>query len=107
MSQNSYGGDADIVGLEWYSGQGGYCEPGCPVLAVCLRTGQMQMMTDEMDNTCVVVNTGMQVSNIKWNSNGSVLAVSGVVANSNSPAAAVVQFYSCYGELTFAVQYHE
>ncbi|KAL3151657.1 hypothetical protein ABBQ38_012645 [Trebouxia sp. C0009 RCD-2024] len=96
--KDSYGGESEIVGLEWYSGQEGYCEPGCPALAVCLRSGQMQLMTDELDDTCLVINTGMQVSNIKWNSNGSVLAVSGVIANSNSPAAAVVQFYSCYGQ---------
>lgn len=101
--QDSYGGESEIVGLEWYSGQEGYCEPGCPALAVCLRSGQMQLMTDELDDTCLVINTGMQVSNIKWNSNGSVLAVSGVIANSNSPAAAVVQFYSCYGEDTSSV----
>lgn len=91
------------MGLEWYSGQEGYCEPGCPVLAVCLRTGQMQLMKDELDDTCLVLNTGMQVSNIKWNSNGSVLAVSGVLASSSSPAAAVIQFYSCYGKLGAAV----
>lgn len=99
--QGSYGGDAEIVGLEWYHGQEGFCQPGCPVLAVCLRTGQMQLMTDELDDSCLLVNTGMQVSSIKWNSNGSVLAVSGVIANNGSAAAAVVQFYSCYGEPRF------
>lgn len=102
--QGSYGGDSEIVGLEWYSGQAGFCEPGCPVLAICLRTGQLQLMTDELDDTCLVINTGMQVSNIKWNSNGSVLAVSGVIAHNGNPAAAVVQFYSCYGEYVFAVR---
>lgn len=101
--KGSYSEDSEIVGLEWYSGQEGFCESGCPVLAVCLRTGQLQLMTDELDDTCLVVNTGMQVNNIKWNSNGSVLAVSGVIANNASPAAAVVQFYSCYGEHAPAV----
>lgn len=101
--QDSSGGDPEIVGLEWYSGQEGYCEPGCAALAVCLRTGQMQLMTDELDDTCLVINTAMQVSNIKWNSNGSVLAVSGVIANSNSPAAAVTQFYSYHGACTSPV----
>lgn len=101
--QGSYGGDAEIVGLEWYHGQEGYCQPGCPVLAVCLCTGQLQLMTDELDDSCLLVNTGMQVSSIKWNSNGSVLAVSGTIASNGSPAAAVVQFYSCYGEDAFTV----
>ena len=101
--QGSYGEDPEIVGLEWYHGQEGFCLSGCPVLAVCLRTGQLQLMTDELDDTCLVVNTGMQVSNIKWNSNGSVLAVSGVIASNESSAAAVVQFYSCYGEHAIAV----
>ena len=101
--KGSYGGESEIVGLEWYSGQEGFCQAGCPVLAVCLRTGQLQLMTDELDDTCPVVDTGMQVSNIKWNSNGSVLAVSGVIANNGNSAAAVVQFYSCYGEHAIAV----
>ena len=64
----------------------------------------MQLMKDELDDACLVLNTGMQVSNIKWNSNGSVLAVSGVLANSSSPAAAVIQFYSCYGKLCVDVK---
>ncbi len=55
-------------------------------------------MKDEMDDTCLVLKTGMQASNIKWNSNGSVLAVSGVMGNPG-PAAALVQFYSCNGRL--------
>lgn len=66
------------------------------MLAICLRTGQLQIMKDEMDDACLVLKTGMQASNIKWNSNGSVLAVSGVMGNTG-PAAALVQFYSYSG----------
>ena len=68
------------------------------MLAICLRTGQLQLMKDELDDTCLVISTGMQVSNIKWNSNGSVLAVSGVMGNSIGPGAALVQFYSYSGK---------
>ena len=96
-AQDAYDAPKDIIGLDWYSGQEGYCEPGCPVLAICLRTGQLQLMKDEMDETCLLITTGMQASNIKWNSNGSVLAVSGVVGNSGGPEAAVLHFYSCNG----------
>ncbi len=96
--QDAYSAQAEIVGLEWYKGQEGYCEPGCAVLAICLRTGQLQLMKDEMDDTCLVISTGMQASNIKWNSDGSVLAVSGVINNSTGPGGAVVQFYSCNGK---------
>ena len=67
------------------------------MLAICLRIGQLQLMKDELDDTCLVISTGMQVSNIKWNSNGSVLAVSGVMGNSTGPGAALVQFYSYSG----------
>ena len=63
-----------------------------------MRTGQLQLMKDELDDTCLVINTGMQVSSIKWNSNGSVLAVSGLLSNNTGPAAAMVQFYSHSGE---------
>ena len=74
------------------------------MLAVCLCTGQMQLMKDELDDACLMLNTGITVSSIKWNSCGSVLAVSGVVGSSTGPAAAVVQFYSCYGKVCIAMR---
>ncbi|KAL0027242.1 hypothetical protein WJX77_006308 [Trebouxia sp. C0004] len=95
--KDAFTGQAEIIGLEWYKGQEGYSEPGCPVLAICLRTGQLQLMKDELDDTCLVLKTGMQASNIKWNSNGSVLAVSGVMGNTG-PGAALLQFYSYSGQ---------
>ena len=74
------------------------------MLAICLRTGQLQIMKDEMDDACLVLKTGMQASNIKWNSNGSVLAVSGVMGNTG-PAAALVQFYSYSGGCSASAAY--
>lgn len=38
-----FAGAHSVVGLEWYDGVMGYAEPNCPVLAVCLDNGRMQV----------------------------------------------------------------
>ena len=51
-----------MAGLDWYSGLEGFTQPGCPVLAVCMSNGRLQLMRDEGDDMCVLIDTGMQVS---------------------------------------------
>lgn len=36
-------GASKIIGVEWYDGVEGYAEPNCPVLAICLDNGRMQV----------------------------------------------------------------
>jgi WD repeat-containing protein 35 len=62
------------VGIEWYDSRAGHAEPGCPVLAICLDNGRMQLMRHEMDDNAVCIDTGIRPSGIKWNHNGSVSA---------------------------------
>lgn len=56
-------------------------------------------MKDEMDDTCLVINTGMLPSAMKWNGSGTVLAVAGLLGSGDGQNLAVVQFYSCMGAL--------
>lgn len=65
-------GHSRVVGIEWYNGSGGHAEPNCPVLAICLDNGRMQLMRHDMDDSAVCVDTGIRPSGIKWNHNGSV-----------------------------------
>ena len=37
-------GVSKIIGVEWYDGVEGFAEPNCPVLAICLDNGRMQLM---------------------------------------------------------------
>jgi hypothetical protein len=65
-------GPCHVVGLEWYTGTHGYTDPSCPVLAICLDNGRMQLMRHDMDDNAVCIDTGIRPNNIKWNHNGSV-----------------------------------
>lgn len=96
--QDQISSSASIVGLEWYNGREHYSQAGVPTLAICLSNGSLQLMNDEMDDTCMVISTGMQPSTMMWNSSGSVLAVAGLLSSGSSQGLAVVQFYSCTGE---------
>lgn len=98
--QDQFSSSASIVGLEWHNGRERYSQAGIPALAICFSNGTLQLMKDEMDDTCLVINTGMQPSAMKWNSSGSVLAVAGLLssgATGDGQGMAVVQFYTCTG----------
>lgn len=90
---------AQVVGIDWYNGLEGYRQPGCPVLAICMDNGRLQLMRDEQDDLCVMIDSGMRATHIHWNSNGSVLAVAGVLSSGSGVHASMVQFYTCNGGL--------
>lgn len=58
--------------MEWYDGVEGYAEPNCPVLALCLDNGRMQLMRYESDDNAVCIDTGIKPVKVKWNMNGTV-----------------------------------
>eukprot|EP00794_Sanderia_malayensis_P012081 gene12081-13325_t len=92
-------GAVRVAGLEWYNGSYGYIEPNCPCLSVCFDNGRTQIMRHEMDETPVLIDTGMSVACIKWNHCGSVLAIGGSqkVVNQEKEVN-IVQFYTPSGE---------
>lgn len=65
-------GACKLVGIEWYDGSHGYAETNCPVLALCLDNGRMQLMRHDVDDSAVCIDTGIKPKAIKWNHNGSV-----------------------------------
>ena len=88
-----------IVGIDWYTGREGIpSEFEIPVLALCTDTGKVQLMKHENDDNPIVVDTKMKVNGIKWNPDGTVLAVYGQqhVATEPNPSS-VVTFYSNTG----------
>ncbi|XP_067931487.1 WD repeat-containing protein 35-like [Watersipora subatra] len=86
-----------IVGLEWYKGEHGYLEPGCPCLSLCFSNGRCQIMRHESDEEPVLIDTGMSAAQSQWNHCGDTLAVCGSQKSSEKDIN-VVQFYTPFGE---------
>ncbi|KAL6750533.1 intraflagellar transport protein [Haematococcus lacustris] len=96
-----YAGSSQVVGVEWYDGILGLAEPNCPVLAICLDNGRMQLMRYESDDNAVCIDTGIKPCKAKWNCNGSILAVAGFQMGGGAAEARelwMVQFYNFLGE---------
>ncbi|KAG7199655.1 hypothetical protein KM043_014248 [Ampulex compressa] len=90
-----------IVALQWYDGRNGYVALDCPTLAICYRSGRIQLMRDTNDDNPIVLETGMTVAWCCWNSYGSLLAVTGMMpllSNGDTKDMNVIQFYTPFGE---------
>lgn len=73
---------APIAGLHWYASDGGVKrlsskEPIQPSLCIALQNGAIQLSRGDDDPATVFINTEMVVSNCRWNSGGTVLAITG------------------------------
>nr|KAJ3420687.1 WD repeat-containing protein 35 [Polyrhizophydium stewartii] len=95
-------GNVKIAALDWYNGCKGYIEPGIPCLAVCYETGKLQILRDDKDAKPVLIDTNMKSLKMKWNVNGTILAVSGLQFVKNSQGeekeTCVVQFWTPTGQ---------
>ncbi|KAI8815756.1 uncharacterized protein EV422DRAFT_581893 [Fimicolochytrium jonesii] len=87
--------------IDWYNGTSNSSDPRTPSLAILFDNGKLQLMRDEMDTQPLVVDTNMRHVDARWNTNGSVLAVSGVqvvkAAGGEEREVAVVQFFDPWG----------
>eukprot|EP00456_Euglypha_rotunda_P014472 TRINITY_DN14558_c0_g3_i6.p1 TRINITY_DN14558_c0_g3~~TRINITY_DN14558_c0_g3_i6.p1 ORF type:complete len:362 (-),score=41.07 TRINITY_DN14558_c0_g3_i6:23-1108(-) len=93
-----------IVGLEWFKHRPRY-NAHIPSLALCYDNGKAQIMRSDRDDNPVLLDTGLSASAIKWNHNGSVLAIAGSTIKDptkDSPKednkSHCVQFYSPFGK---------
>lgn len=96
------GSGANIIGLQWYNGNAGYVENNAPSLAICFDNGRAQIMRDAKDDNPILIDTGMKSTQMRWNTQGSVLAISGTKnttgQNGEQKAIQMVQFYSPFGK---------
>ncbi len=60
-----------------YNGGKGYIYAGVPTLAIGLRDGRVQVSAGVEDETPLSVRTGLRLKQVKWNFNGSMLALGG------------------------------
>ncbi|KAL5245231.1 hypothetical protein ACI65C_012641 [Semiaphis heraclei] len=71
----------------------------CPQLAIAYKTGHVQLMRDQYDMNPVVFECDMLIVAIKWNHNGSVLALVGtLIVDGDVKESNVLQLYSPFGE---------
>lgn len=95
--------DYKIVGVHWYDGCEGHISQEAPTLAIAFRDGKVQITRGRFDENAVLIDTGMELSQVRWNNDGSVLALAGTQYDSGGAARGdgkefnVVQFYTPFG----------
>ncbi|KAI8852268.1 hypothetical protein BC829DRAFT_440972 [Chytridium lagenaria] len=91
-----------IAAIDWYNGCYGYLESRVPCLALAFENGKIQIMRDDKDTAPLIIDSNMKYLKLKWNTNGSILAVSGVQFARSSQGeekeVSVVQFYDPFGQ---------
>lgn len=95
-----------LVGLDWFPGRLLAKTEGAenvPSLAIGFQNGKVQIMTDVADLNPVLIDTGITATKIKWNTKGTVLAISGskmvkIGSTDNVRAQQMVQFYTPEGK---------
>lgn len=90
-----------VSGVEWFANPEGAMDPDAPTLAIAFDNGRIQIMRHEGDDRPVLIDTGMTSLKIRWNPDGSVLAVSGSRPPGSEQAGkefSMVQFYTPFGD---------
>jgi len=85
----------NIKALHWYDGMEGHDHPKQPTLAIGFENGAVQLMRGHGDENPVLVDTGLQLVHVEWNTAGNVLAVAGTERNEKGNIA--VRFLSPFG----------
>ena len=112
-------GIVGLAGIQWYdTSKINYLSydvgsDSC-TLAIAYSNGKIQFMCNETDSDPLIVDTGMNITQIRWSPNGNILAVAGSAPDNSNPntgagahsildmgenpsRSAVVQFYSSRG----------
>lgn len=67
-------------------------------LVICYENGAMQLMSREDDPVPIILDVDMTVVSVKWNDNGSMLAVAGHQGQADKRHN-FIHFYSPWGEV--------
>ena len=102
------GSEFKIAAMDWYNGSGGYIRPNIPCLAVCYDDGKVQILRNQRDKNPIKFSAEMTNMNIKWNSNGSILAISGIQIlpgkDGGEKESCVLQFWNPFGDLLRSIK---
>jgi WD repeat-containing protein 35 len=91
-------GEQKLAGLQWHPAFADSPEPAAG-LAICYENGKMQLMRNDADEKPYLIDTGLTVTSIRWNPQGTVLAVAGIptLQSTGDRAVVVTQFFSNMG----------
>ena len=97
-----------IASMDWYNGSGGFLHPNVPCLAVCYDDGKVQILRDHRDKKPIMFSVEMTSMNMKWNHNGSILAISGIQLlrgkDGEEKETCVLQFWTPFGDLLRSIK---
>lgn len=97
----SGGERSNVAGIDWYSGREGYADIDAPTLAIAFENGVVQLTRSLQDREPVLIDTRMRLTQCRWNPNGTVLALAGMMttktAKGSSRELSAVQFFSPMG----------
>ncbi|KNE64632.1 hypothetical protein AMAG_09988 [Allomyces macrogynus ATCC 38327] len=97
-----FGEGAKIIGIDWYNGANGYPIEKAPCLVIAFENGKLQLSRNERDQGPILVDTNLRHLVVKWNHNGSVLAVGGVQtvknADGDEKSILLLQLYTPFGQ---------
>jgi WD repeat-containing protein 35 len=81
--QDPHKGDVPIAGIHWFSPPGGYSSARLkqpempPTLCVALENGMIQLSRHDEDTNVVTIDTEMNITYVRWDNTGTILAVTG------------------------------
>lgn len=74
-----------LIGIHWFHGNG-VVDPHFPSLAIGYDNGKIQIMRDESDEQPILIDTGMNAYKLRWNTNGTILAITGTKYGASTSA---------------------
>ncbi|CAJ1415377.1 unnamed protein product [Effrenium voratum] len=92
-------GTVAIAGIDWFAGPSGP-DNQTPALCLGFENGRVQIMRSDADDKPVLLDTQLRCTGLKWDPNGSVVAIAGVQAGAaaSDREVGVVQFYAPSGQ---------
>lgn len=92
-------GTVAIAGIDWFAGPSGP-DNQTPALCLGFENGRVQIMRSDADDKPVLLDTQLRCTGLKWDPNGSVVAIAGIQAQgaSNDREVGIVQFYAPSGQ---------
>ncbi|CAL1291163.1 unnamed protein product [Larinioides sclopetarius] len=94
----------DLIMISWFKKQK---HPDIPSLAIVFESGTIELLKNENDNAPAVIDTGLIISCLEWNFNGSIVAVAGKKEKITHPddKSHEVKFYNAYGEIIHVLRF--
>ena len=85
-----------LASVRWYSGSKMHTDDTPPGLAIAFQCGRIQLMKNDCDDDPILIDSTMNINDLKWNPFGTIFAVSGNIDDGQDKRG-IVQFYNNQG----------